>query len=78
MIDAFVSSCIDAANLGDCPRFGPWPVLDHSRKRGRNHQPGPPVHDDLVLRDVTAKHPNEKWLGDIAEHPTTEGKLYLC
>lgn len=22
--------------------------------------------------------PNEKWLTDITEHPTKEGKLYLC
>jgi transposase InsO family protein len=50
----------------------------HSKKRGRNRKPGPPVHDDLVCRDFTASRPNEKWLGDITEHPTREGKLYLC
>jgi putative transposase len=36
------------------------------------------VHDDLVERDFTAEHPNELWLTDITEHPTAEGKLYLC
>jgi putative transposase len=36
------------------------------------------VHDDLVLRDFTADRPNELWLTDITEHPTAEGKLYLC
>jgi hypothetical protein len=35
------------------------------------------VHDDLVRRDFTADAPNTKWLTDITEHPTGEGKLYL-
>ncbi len=50
----------------------------HSRKRGLHRKPGPPVHDDLVLRDFTAEAPNQLWLTDITEHPTGEGKLYLC
>lgn len=53
-----------------------WSV--HSRKRGLHRKPGPPVHDDLVLRDFTAETPNQLWLTDITEHPTGEGKLYLC
>ena len=47
-------------------------------KRGLNRKPGPPVHDDLVERDFTAAGPNQVWLTDITEHPTAEGKLYLC
>ncbi|NHC15954.1 IS3 family transposase [Motilibacter deserti] len=50
----------------------------HARRRGRYRQPGPPVHDDLVARQFTAEAPNELWLTDITEHPTGEGKLYLC
>jgi putative transposase len=50
----------------------------HSRKKGLNRRPGPPVHDDLVLREFTAPAPNVLWLTDITEHPTAEGKLYLC
>lgn len=50
----------------------------HSKRRGRNRRAGPPVHDDLVGRDFTAEAPNIKWLVDITEHPTGEGKLYLC
>ena len=59
----------------------------HSKKRGLNRKPGPPVHDDLLAvtdkhgrptRDFTAAAPNIKWLTDITEHPTGEGKLYLC
>jgi putative transposase len=53
-----------------------WSV--HSRKRGLNRKPGPPVHDDLVRRDFTAEAPNQLWLTDITEHPTAKGKLYLC
>jgi putative transposase len=52
--------------------------LVFSKKRGLNRRPGPPVHDDLVERDFTAAAPNELWLTDITEHPTAEGKLYLC
>lgn len=49
------------------------------KKRGKNgKKPGPPVHDDLVQRDFTAEAPNRLWLADITEHPTGEGKLYLC
>ena len=39
---------------------------------------GPPAHDDLVNRKFRTDHPNRLWLGDITEHPTKEGKLYLC
>jgi putative transposase len=50
----------------------------HSKKRGSGRKPGPPVHDDLVVRQFTAARPNLLWLTDITEHPTAEGKLYLC
>ncbi|WP_410675378.1 IS3 family transposase [Amycolatopsis sp. cmx-4-68] len=50
----------------------------HAKKKGRSRTAGPPVHDDLVRRDFTAIAPNTKWLTDITEHPTGEGKLYLC
>jgi len=50
----------------------------HAKKRGSHRRPGPPVHDDLVRREFTAPAPNQLWLTDITEHPTGEGKLYLC
>ena len=50
----------------------------HSKKRGLNRKPGPPVHDDLVERNSTAGAPNRLWLTDLTEHRTDEGKLYLC
>ncbi|MDF4249558.1 IS3 family transposase [Streptomyces sp. WMMB303] len=49
------------------------------KKRSKNgKRPGPAVHDDLVQRDFTADAPNQLWLTDITEHPTSQGKLYLC
>jgi transposase InsO family protein len=53
-----------------------WSV--HSRKRGRYRVAGPPVHDDLVAGVFRAQVPNQLWFTDITEHPTAEGKLYLC
>jgi len=53
-----------------------WSVF--SKKRGLSRKAGPPVHDDLVLRDFTADTLNRLWLVDITEHWTDEGKLYLC
>jgi len=50
----------------------------HAKKRGRHRKAGPPVHDDLVRRQFSAVGPNAVWLTDITEHPTTQGKLYLC
>ncbi len=49
------------------------------RKAKQKHKkPGPPVCDDLLARDFIATRINEKWLVDITEHRTSEGKLYLC
>jgi putative transposase len=59
-----------------CSQQGIWSVF--SKKRGLNRKAGPPVHDDLVARQFTAAGPDRTWLTDITEHPTAEGKLYLC
>jgi putative transposase len=53
-----------------------WSVF--AKKRGLSRKAGPPVHDDLVDRVFTAPAPDVLWLTDITEHPTAEGKLYLC
>jgi transposase InsO family protein len=59
----------------------------HARRKSKAGKPGPPVHDDLLAviddkgrvgHDFSATAPNLKWLTDITEHPTREGKLYLC
>jgi putative transposase len=59
-----------------CSQHRLWSVF--GKKRGKNGKTGPPVHDDLVERDFTANAPNQLWLGDITEHSTREGKLYIC
>ena len=62
-----------------------WRIM---RQLGLKGLPGPrkgvknlanaPTCEDLVQRQFTATAPNELWLTDITEHPTTEGKLYCC
>jgi putative transposase len=59
-----------------CSQQRIWSVF--SKKRGLARTAGPPVHDDLVARNFTAAARDRTWLTDITEHPTAEGKLYLC
>jgi putative transposase len=59
-----------------CSQQQIWSVF--SKKRGLNRKAGPPVHDDLVRRQFATAAPDQVWLTDITEHPTAEGKLYLC
>ena len=59
-----------------CSQQRLWSV--HAKKRRLTRKPGPPVHDDLVKRAFTANQVDRLWLTDITEHPTAEGKLYLC
>lgn len=47
-----------------------WPV---TTKRAKRERPAP----DLVERDFTAMAPNELWVADITDVPTTSGFLYL-
>jgi putative transposase len=55
-----------------------WSTTTKKGRRGSGKSPGPAVHDDLVQRNFTAAGLDEVWLTDITEHPTVEGKLYLC
>ena len=69
-----------------CSDNGWWSAF--GKKRGKNgKKPGPPVHDDLcaviddkgrVLHEFKADAANELWIGDITEHWTAEGRLYVC
>src|SRR3954453_16265513 len=54
-----------------------WSAFGKPR-RAKGGRTGPPVHDDRVNRVFSAAAPNQKWLTDITEHRTAEGKLYLC
>lgn len=81
----FLAGEAESAGQGMCERTA-WRICrDNSwwsvfgKKRGKNgKKPGPPVHDDLVKREFHVESPNRLWLTDITEHPTGEGKLYLC
>jgi putative transposase len=56
-------------------------IWSTTTKKGRQHggkRPGPAVHDDLVQRQFHAPAPDVVWLTDITEHPTVEGKVYVC
>ena len=59
-----------------CSQQQIWSVF--AKRRGLTRRAGPPVHDDLVRKQFTATAANRVWLTDITEHPTGEGKLYLC
>jgi len=61
-----------------CALQGVGSVIGRRRRRGGKGRPGPAVHDDLVGRDFTADRLDEIWLTDISEHPTGDGKLYIC
>jgi putative transposase len=54
-----------------------WP---RKKRRGQRAQPGlaPPDVRNWLERDFTALEPETKWVTDITEIKTDEGKLYLC
>ena len=54
-----------------------WP---RKKRRGQRGQPGvaPPGGRNELKRDFTALEPETKWITDITEITTDEGKLYLC
>jgi putative transposase len=74
----------DGHNVGEgrvhrlCREHRIWSVTTKKGRRSSPKVPGPAVHDDLVQRDFTAPAPDKVWLTDITEHPTAEGKLYVC
>ena len=40
--------------------------------------PAAQASENLIKQDFSAASPNQKWLGDITEIPTADGKLYLA
>jgi putative transposase len=55
-----------------------WSTTTKKGRTGSGKPPGPAVHDDLVQQNFSASRLDEAWLTDITEHPTLEGKLYVC
>jgi len=54
-----------------------WP---RKKKRGQSYPPALPPADvqNHLQRDFTASDPEQKWVTDITELKTGEGKLHLC
>lgn len=50
----------------------------HSRRRWRKGRRGVAPAADLLERDFTASGPNERWVADITEFMTDEGKLFVA
>jgi transposase InsO family protein len=61
-----------------CSQQRLWSTTVRKGRRGSGKTPEPAVHDDHMQRDFTADEPNRKWVTDITEHPTAEGKIYCC
>jgi len=57
-----------------CAENGWWSVFGKKKVRGKGGKVGPPVHDDLVGRVFSADGPNQLWLTDLTEHPTSEAR----
>ena len=55
-----------------------WSTTTKKGRKNSGKRPGPAVHDDLVQRQFRAPRPDAVWLTDITEHPTVEGKVYVC
>jgi putative transposase len=61
-----------------CREHRVWSTTTRKGRKGSGKRPGPAVHDDLVQRNFTAPAIDQVWLTDLTEHPTSEGKLYVC
>jgi putative transposase len=61
-----------------CSQNGWWSSFGKKKTRKKSAKVHTPAYDDLVRRHFNADAPNHLWLGDITEHPTKEGKLYIC
>jgi putative transposase len=75
--EAEITSLNRVARLMACAGLQGWP---RRRKRRFGGTPGarPVSVENLLERDFTANEPETKWVTDITEIPTLEGKLHLC
>ena len=48
------------------------------KRRWRRRRPDIAPAPDRLNRDFTAQRPNQRWVADITEFPTSEGKLHLA
>ena len=49
-----------------------------ARRRYKRSDANRYTSSDLVNREFNRDGPNQLWMTDITEHPTTEGKVYCC
>jgi putative transposase len=61
-----------------CSTNGWWSSFGKKKGRRKPAKVHTPAHDDLVRRRFKDDTLDQLWLGDITEHQTKEGKLYLC
>lgn len=50
----------------------------HASKKWRRGRPDAGGLPDLLQRNFTASAPNQRWVADVTEFPTGEGKLFLA
>ena len=50
----------------------------HTRKKWRRGRPDAGGAPDRLNRQFNADHPNQLWVADISEFPTSQGKIYLA
>jgi len=78
LVDAGESASLNrVARLMAADGLQGWP---RPKRRGQRAQPAltPPGVRNLLERDFTALEPETKWVTDITELKTGQGKLYLC
>lgn len=50
----------------------------HATKKWRRGRPDAGGLPDLLNRNFAATAPNQRWVADVTEFPTGDGKLYLA
>ena len=60
-----------------CKAHQLMPKKKHHAKGLTKADPAAQASENLIQQDFSASAPNQKWLGDITEIPTMEGKLYV-
>jgi putative transposase len=61
-----------------CSENGWWSSFGKRTRGKKSADSNTPAHDDRVNRHFRAEETDTVWFGDITEHRTAEGKLYLC